>query len=360
MYAPTATRRWNDRTWPFSAWWCGLVLLVVMAGGVLRAVAMDKRGGRVLEQDGVRYVALKDLAGLLGGAYARDGEDLVLRHSQGRFVFSPGTRRARFRDQVVWLHREPVRLGRRWAITEADADVVVGPLLRPGPVLARVGRDTVMLDPGHGGRDEGARGLSARPEKELTLDLARRVRGRLERAGCRVVLTRDGDRYLALEERSRMALARRADVFVSLHFNQAANPEASGIEVFALAAQGQPSTLDQPGQSVPAGAFRGHVHQAAGTVLGARIQEALLLGVQPQDRGLRRARFAVLKNAPCPAALAECGFLSHPDEAAAIASDRHMDRLADAVAEGIRAYLDAARAARERATQAAGGTSPPA
>lgn len=336
----------------------GLCLAVLVGFGAVQAQGMGRRPGKALEYEGRRYRGLKDLAALYGGAYREDGKELILAHQQGRFVFSPGTRKAHFRDRPTWLHREPVRIGRRWCITEADAESVVGPLLRPGPVLARVGTRVVMLDPGHGGRDQGATGVSARPEKALTLDLAKRVKSRLEKAGIQVMMTRADDRYLSLGDRSKIALARRADLFVSLHFNQASNQEASGIEVFALTAQGQPSTLDAAGGSIPPGAYRGHAHQAAGAILSDRVHASLVRSLKPVDRGVRRARFAVLKHAPCPAVLAECGFLSNPAEARLIGTDQHLDALADAIALGLRTYIGEARAAHLRSSAGPRGERP--
>lgn len=343
---------------PASGWTWLAVALAVIAIAV-SAPALERRGARILEYEGLRYYALKDLAVLYGGAYRHEGKTLTLRHSQGRFVFKPGTRRADFQGRAVWLHREPIRVGRRWAITEADVETVVGPLLRPGPVLARARAATVMLDPGHGGRDEGARGVSPRPEKDLTLDLARRVEGRLRSPGHRVLLTRGDDRYVSLDDRSELALRQRADVFVSLHFNQAANTNAAGIEVFALTAQGQPSTLDAPGETIPLGAYRGHAHQGAATLLSDALHASLMQKRSAPDRGLRRARFAVLRNAPCPATLLECGFLSNTQEAKAIATDQKMDELAGAIAHGIQGYLRAVDSARERNARTPRRESPP-
>jgi N-acetylmuramoyl-L-alanine amidase len=337
-----------------------LLLVLPLVAGCLSAAGMGHRAAEVLEHDGGRYVPCKDLAARYGGVFRQEGSTLTLRHRAGRFQMSTGSRRALFGNQVIWLHREPVRLRRKWAISEADADVVVGPLLRPGPALAGARTGLICLDPGHGGRDEGARGKSARPEKELTLDLARRVQHRLQQGGHRVFLTREDDRYVSLEDRSALASRRQADLLLSLHFNQAANPDARGIEVFALTAQGQPSSLDPPGTPVPVSSYRGHRYQEAGTVLAASVHSALAEATKTPDRGLRRARFAVLRDAPCPSSLAECGFLSNGKEAEAIGSEAYMNTLADALAQGIAAYIARVQAAQERREAAPVRLSPPA
>jgi N-acetylmuramoyl-L-alanine amidase len=218
-------------------------------------------------------------------------------------------------------------------------------LLSPNDHLRGMGHKVVVLDPGHGGRDSGARSLAGRREKDFTLDLAGRVRLRLVHAGIEVRLTRANDRALPLSERCRRAANWDADLFVSIHANQAANRGAHGIETYVLPAPGYPSTSNaEPGERAAA-AYAGNRYNAANTVLGYNLQRRLLKETHAADRGLKRARFVVLREAPCPAALVECGFLSHAGEANRLASDAYRERLAEGLSNGITDYISAVRRA---------------
>ena len=168
---------------------------------------------------------------------------------------------------------------------------------------------TVCLDPGHGGRDPGAR-ADHLVEAEVTLDLARRAAALL-RERHRVVLTRGGDRTVALRDRVAAAEAARADLFLSIHVNAAPTPRAAGYEVYVR-------------PQAPAGA---HV-----------LAAALLLQFERRwpgrpNRGVRTARFAVLRQAR-PACLVECFFLTNPEDRRLLADPAARAQLGEALAWG--------------------------
>ncbi len=225
-----------------------------------------------------------------------------------------------------------------WSIAEADHRTVVDPLLEPESHLLAYRARTVVLDPGHGGRDDGARSGAGLREKQVVLDLARRIRVHRVNAGLKVHLTREGDRKVELEKRTRMAAAWNADAFVSVHVNKAANVKAAGIETYVLPAPGYPSTSHGEGAVGDAAAQPGNRHDAANTFLGWSLQRALLQRTGGTDRGVKRARFVVLRNAPCPAALVECGFLSNEAEAAKLGDPAYLEQLAVALSKGVLDY----------------------
>ncbi len=196
---------------------------------------------------------------------------------------------------------------------------------------------TVMLDPGHGGDDSGAVSPKTRQqEKELVLDLTRRVAAILTRAPVHVVFSRDTDFSLPLDLRITLAANAPADCLVSIHANFAANAQAVGIETYLVPAAGFQSTAS--GNTTPEVA-PGNRFDGANFALAYAVHSRLhALGIP--DRGIKRARYHVLRNAPCPAILVEVGFLSHAEEAARLASDSHRQRLADAIAAGIRDYAE--------------------
>jgi N-acetylmuramoyl-L-alanine amidase len=223
--------------------------------------------------------------------------------------------------------------GRLW-VSKVDVLKTLDPVLRPaqfrGPSRSRL----VVLDPGHGGGDRGTRGRTGRTEKSLTLDLAKRVESRLLAAGLAVALTRTTDRTLALSDRAEFARRKQADLFVSLHFN-AALGGVRGIETYSLTPVGAPSTA---GGAFGRDRLAGHRHDEENLWLAHCVQKSLLRLTAAPDRGVRRARFQVLREAPCPAILVEAGFLSSSIEERKILTADYRDLLAKAIAEGILAY----------------------
>jgi N-acetylmuramoyl-L-alanine amidase len=204
----------------------------------------------------------------------------------------------------------------------------------------------VLLDPGHGGDDAGAPGPGRVTEKKLNLDIAKRVRDRLADTGLRVLMTRDRDRTADLADRQRRAAQWNADLFVSIHLNSSADRNVHGTETYVVPAAGFPSTAqaDAARKSEAAG-VPGNQFNAANLVLAYYLQKGLLTCTQSEDRGIKRARFYVIRNAPCPAALVECGFLSHREEGARLLNDAYRDRVAEGIARGIMTYVSRAREA---------------
>jgi N-acetylmuramoyl-L-alanine amidase len=178
---------------------------------------------------------------------------------------------------------------------------------------ARAG--TVILDAGHGGHDPGGITGQKYPEKVAALDITKRVASRLRAAGHRVILTRGSDTFIELSRRvaiSNQSAARA--VFVSIHFNASPNSDASGIETYYYSPQS--ARLAQ--------AVHGKVVAAA----------------RSEDRGVRTARFFVLRYNRRPAILVELGFLTNPAEGARIfKSSKHRQALANAVADGVRSQI---------------------
>ncbi len=166
---------------------------------------------------------------------------------------------------------------------------------------------TVVLDAGHGGIDKGARGVDGSLEKKYALDTAKRVEKGLRRAGYRVIMTRKGDYFVPLPKRAAISNRQRGAVFVSIHYNWARNYGAQGTETF--------------------------YHSSRSYPLAANIQRELAR--YSNNRGVKRARFHVLRNNVRPAVLVEGGFLSNASEARKVRSPFYRQRLADAIVRGI-------------------------
>lgn len=290
-----------------------------------------------------KYVSLRDLAALYGMEMTGPvAQRVTLANRAHALIFKTDSREVLVDGVLVWLHAPMVLVRNRWVIREVDARVVIDPLMRPGRHLRGTGHRVVVIDPGHGGQDTGARGRRGVEEKRVVLDLARRLRANLLNAGVRVYMTRESDRFVELDERSRKAGRWGADLFVSIHLNSAANSSASGIETYVLAAAGYESTagghsnLNQPGNRF----------EAANGLAAFQIQRAMVARLGAVDRGVKRSRFLVLKNAPCPAVLVECAFVSNPAEEEKLLSEAYREAMAESLARGVLNYLNLVRRAQ--------------
>lgn len=224
-------------------------------------------------------------------------------------------------------------------ITTLDMRTLLDPILVPVRNKPGQRMRVIALDPGHGGRDPGFKAGNEQ-EKVLTLLWARKLKARLEQAGFDVILTRSKDAYLGLDDRVALAKRARADLFISLHYNAASggSAEAKGVETYCLTPAGAPSTNAQPEQQGSTAKLPGNTHDTHNILLAYHVQKSMVTRMRVEDRGVRRARFVVLRNTDMPAILIEGGFLSTPGEARRIASPAQRDTLAKAVTEGVLAY----------------------
>ncbi|HEX2099551.1 MAG TPA: N-acetylmuramoyl-L-alanine amidase [Candidatus Synoicihabitans sp.] len=238
-----------------------------------------------------------------------------------------------FLGDGVTLHR-----GGLW-ISRLDAEKLIAPLLRPSAFAstARVPR-RIAIDAGHGGTDSGTSNAKLRlEEKVFALDVAKRVATLLEREGFEVLLTRHDDRFVPLPERAAIANRAQAYLFVSIHFNSAPG-EVRGSETYILTPQHQRSTSESKRMASDDERHPGNAADVWNAVLGVQLHRHVLEGLGSSDRGLKRARFMVLKQTECPAVLVEAAYLSHDDEAKKVATPEYRALIAEAVAKGVRAY----------------------
>ena len=231
-------------------------------------------------------------------------------------------------------------------------------LATPGLTPAPERKLLVVLDPGHGGDDPGTSGPRGLSEKEITLAVARSAKLRLEERGFDVMLTRNGDRTLSLEERTAFAEGARGDVFVSIHVNAAPRSRVRGIETYYLDANHErhalrvaaresgvaPGQLDEL-QRVLA-SFKVSEVGSRSAVLAQAVQSELVGGVRDTygdalDLGVKRGPFHVLFLSGAPAVLVEIGFLSNPVEANRLRSKLYREVIAEQIARGLSRYRSA-------------------
>ena len=197
----------------------------------------------------------------------------------------------------------------------------------------------VVLDPGHGGEDSGAM-CGGVMEKDLTLDIARRIDRLLDSEGVATLMTRLGDSYVSLAERAAFGNRSKESIFISIHFNEDNKPVASGVETYYAAHQidsGSTFASWLPFFSRPPSNSPKPESQS----LASFIQEALVVRTRSVDRGTQAKQFFVIANVTSPAVLIECGFITNKDELSKLISEDYRDQLAAAVADGILRYREA-------------------
>lgn len=167
----------------------------------------------------------------------------------------------------------------------------------------------VVIDAGHGGHDSGARTRYAGKEKSLALDVALRLRPKIEAAGFQTVMTRSDDTFIPLDTRAQISNRQTNAIFVSVHFNYARRRTARGAEVF--------------------------YNSRVSTGIARNILDEMVALPGSSSRGVRRANFRVLKKNEFPAVLVECGFLTNPSEGRRCAMASYREALAGAIARGI-------------------------
>ena len=319
----------------------GWVLLLALGIGLATppAASAQVRTLKAVAYAGKRYVALKDLAAMYGLPLTMPGgKALLIRGQYTSLQFTADGREAMLNGSKVWLHVPVIKVRGNWSLSDADAQFVVDPLVRPSAYLGARGARTVVLDAGHGGKDPGTMSRSGYKEKDLALDIILRVKAHLAAAGVRVVLTRDADRFWELEDRPYLAARGAGDLFVSIHMNSALSRSVQGIETFVTAAENCPPTAESKlGGRYPAVPNNQFNH--SNTVLGNQLQRAVVGITRAVDRGLKHARFVVLRNSAMPAALIECGFLSNAQEAQKLATPSYRETVALGIAQGILNYL---------------------
>jgi N-acetylmuramoyl-L-alanine amidase len=219
----------------------------------------------------------------------------------------------------------------------------------------------IALDPGHGGDQAGAHGVCGAWEKDVTLQIAKRVARVLEASGrARPLLTRDHDETLPLPLRSERALAARARLFLSIHANASVNPSARGVETFFLSLQPTERRLRRlaerenegaglaparPGSplALVLGGLRLDAAHVESQALAMSLQRAMVGHLHSRGRGVLQAPFMVLLGARMPAALVEVGFLTHPQECVRLTTDKGQEAIAEAIAAGVLAHLAVGR-----------------
>ena len=295
---------------------------------------------QIIKVNGHDYLTVENISKFYGlpADVVPSGEKIRLEAVKNPLEFVRGSREAMINGARSWLCFPLVEQDGKVLVSRTDVAKTIEPLLRPQRV-ANVGKvQTVILDPGHGGHDKGQVSRYGY-EKDFALDVARKLRPFLQAKGLRVIMTREGDYFVPLEVRAQIANATRNSIFVSIHFNGTNDdPNATGFEIFSFTPRGAPSTSDNAAAPSSLSMQPGSEVDAQSMALSVCIYHSLLGHIPEFDRGIKRARFAVLRLTRVPAVLIEGGFLTERGESQLIAKKDWRANLAQAIGVGIENY----------------------
>jgi len=303
-----------------------------------RAFAADE--WQIIKVGGHDYLTVENVSsfyGLPAGVVAR-GEKMRFETVKNPLEFVSGSREAMINGARSWLCFPLIEQDGKYLVSRTDVAKTIEPLVRPHRVSNVGSVQTIVLDPGHGGYDKGQVSRYGN-EKDFALDVARKLRPLLQAKGLRVIMTREGDYFVPLEVRAKIANAARNSIFVSIHFNATNDdPNATGFEIFSFTPRGAPSTSDTALTSSSFNTQPGSGVDAQSMALSACIYHSLIGHIPEYDRGIKRARFAVLRLTKVPAVLIEGGFLTERGECKLIANKDWRGKMAAAIGVGIENY----------------------
>jgi len=314
-----------------------LALAVLLAALSGQALAVDWSLRKIDGRDYVPITQVAEFYGLNGG-FARVNKSAAIQSGTNNMVFTKGTRESTINGVKHWLSFPVEEWDGKLHISRVDLAKTVEPAMRPHLVKGFKPVTTVVIDAGHGGSNKGAYSPIGY-EKEFTLDVARRVQILLQKAGFRVLMTRNRDQDISLKSRAGMANEIPNSILVSLHFNSATwNRSAEGFEIYSMTPQGSPSTNDTSLKASHGQKHSGNSRDTESFALSNAIYHAMLGKMDMEDRGVKRARFAVLRHAKVPSVLVEGGFMTNKGDLKKMASTEWRAKYAQAIALGIIQY----------------------
>jgi len=323
-----------------------IFICLLMLGFVLAAPA-QRRGTRILRTPPApaapasNYVRIWDWARSyqFNLRWLSPGKILELTRRNGdRLVFTGQSREALVNGVKIILSFPAIVNGGAGWISSLDLRASIQPILVPQKNVRGDKIKTIVLDPGHGGKDDGARNGSYF-EKTYTLLLAQEVRNQLTAAGFTVSLTRTTDTYIDLPPRPDFANRLHADLFVSLHFNTVSSgaSDVSGSQVYCFTPVGASST-NARGEGTETAPSAGNRNDSKNVLLAYDLQKSLTKALGAEDRGVCRGRLKVLREAEMPAVLIESAYISNPEEVKKIIDPAYRKQAAQAIVNGIMAY----------------------
>ena len=269
---------------------------------------------------------------------ARSGSTVTLENAKVVMKLNVGSTECSMNNVKFVFSKSVEELDSKAYVSRTDLAKLIDPVLRPNFIKNAGNFNTVVLDAGHGGKDPGATNPYGN-EAEYNLKVATLVKAKLLTKGYKVIMTRDSDRFLSLQERVNVANAvTEHAIFIAIHFNSGGTG-ARGIETFTLS---PPGVAHYGRGLIEADKIEraGNEHDSANMALATSAHGSVLrsLGTNTVDRGIKRARYTVLSGITHPAILLEGGFLSHPYEARLIHNEKYQAALASGIAAAVDKY----------------------
>ena len=315
-----------------------MILTVVAMGGTARS-AETSAGWDLTKIDGREYVSIESVKKFYNfSKLTRTGGAIVLENAKVEMKLKIGGNECLMNNVKFVFSHEIATVGEKIYVSRIDLAKLIDPVLRPNFIQNASDFRTVILDPGHGGKDPGATNPYG-TEANYNVKVAGLAKKQLEAKGFKVVMTRQSNVFLSLQERVNFANAVKENaIYVSIHFNSGGSA-ARGIETFTLSPPGVPH-YDANFKAADLQTRAGNEHDSANIALATSVHGSILrrLGKNTLDRGIKRARFSVLSGVTHPAILLEGGFMSHSYEARLIDAPAYQNAIATGIVDAIGKY----------------------
>lgn len=310
-----------------------LILLAVLLGFGPVFGAQD---WAVVKADGRDYLTMDNIAEFYGLSAVKRKDHEASATSGVRSIRASAGSPDFFINNLKFILSYPaIEHDGKVCISRLDLVKLIEPVMRPSRIKNAEPIDTVVLDAGHGGHDSGAMSIYG-PEKNYALEVVLKAKALLQAAGLKVVLTRRDDTFIPLDERARIASQYKRGIFIAVHFNSGGY--GTGVESYTLAPRGVPSMMaDGPAVS-DFNDCKGNARDAENIALATATHAALVVKTRMFDRGLKRARFVVIRDITIPGVLIEGGFQSNPYDAKYIANGGYQQLLAQAILQAVQNY----------------------
>lgn len=302
---------------------------------LLACLANSSANWNVVTHEGRRFVPIDDVANFYKMNRSVTGQNAFRLSASGRSIEGKVHARDIRINGVKYVLCFPIasRNGNP-LISAMDVTKIIEPVLRPQKIKNATSVKTVILDPGHGGHDSGATGPLGR-EKEAALDVALRAKRLLEAKGFQVMMTRSTDVFIPLEKRSAFANRFKNAVFVSIHFNKSKGTSGTGIETYCLAPRGVPSMDEENLSYSDLKLHPGHARDPENVALATAVHASMVRRIALPDRGIKRARFHVIRATSIPSILVEGGFMNNPTDSRMISGAPFRQKMAEAIVAGV-------------------------
>jgi N-acetylmuramoyl-L-alanine amidase len=300
-------------------------------------------GWLVVKIEGRDYVTVDSISNFYKFTSSSiEGSDVYLRANNLILKATIGSQEILINNIKIFLSNPVIKSDGRALFSRLDLCKTIEPVLRPTYINDYEAFDTVVLDPAHGGEDEGSTGEFGKA-KDMTLKFAQALRIKLVQKGFKVILTRSDDSFLTDDERIKTVNDTQESILISLHFNSG-DKQSSGIETSTLTPQGSSNSFEYK-DGYNANGLPGNAHDSSNLALATAVHAMVISRFKFVDRGIKRSQSRILADCRHPGILFNGGFITHPEEGRLISSDNYRQSVSSAIADAIVNFRAALRAA---------------